>query len=297
MIMKKLAIAGIGIGVLSVGLYFGANLYGTKVAEAKVNKLISEMEEDNLAVEYKDISYKPLAQDVHLKDITITSKDDPAEVTIEQVIIREIDEKSEVPTVFDASVQGLVVDLNQPEQLEMANFLKEAGYDTELKFDIDTKYRYNPTKQEMSVDTFKVSADQVGDLSVNMKLGNVDMEDVESKNVAPTSMDTIFHGFEITYKDNSFADKFLAAMAAEQGVTVDELKTQMTSQLTGASEFFLSSDNQVAMDAVNEVVAFIENPEGFSVSVKPEKPVQLANLVSENPDNWVEMLNIEIKSF
>lgn len=296
--MKKLAIAGIGVGVLSAGLYFGSNLYGTKVAEAKVNKLIEEMEKDNLAVEYRDISYKPMAQDVHLKDITITSKDDPAEVTIEQVIIREIDEKSDVPTKFDASVKGLAVDLKQPEQLEVANFLKEAGYDTELKFDIDTKYRYDAAKREMSIDTFKVSADQVGDLSVNMKLGNVDIEDLESQSAAsPAQMDTIFHGFEVTYKDNSFAEKMFESMAAEQGVGVDELKSQMTTQLTEMSQFFVSEDNELAKNAVNEVVAFIENPNGFSVSAKPNEPLQFVSLMSGSPDDWADTLNLEIKSF
>ncbi len=293
--MKKLAIAG--IGVVSVGLYFGANLYGTKVAEAKVNKLIDGMEKDNLAVEYKDISFKPLAQDVHLKDITIRSTDDPAEVTIEKMVIRDIDEKSDVPKVFDASIQGLVVDLNQPEQLEMANFLKDAGYSAELKFDIDTKYRYNPTKREMSLETFKVSADQVGDLSVTMKLGNVDIKDLEAQQVAPTNLDTIFHGLEITYRDKSFAEKLLASMAAEEGISVDELKTQMTTNLTQASQFFVSADNELANNAVNEVVAFIENPKGFSISVKPEEPLQFVSLMGQNPDDWADALNIEVKSF
>ncbi|MBT9317783.1 hypothetical protein [Leptothoe spongobia] len=295
--MKKLAIAGLGVGVLSVGLYFGANLYGTNVAEAKVNKLIDGMEEENLTVEYKDISYKPLAQDVHVKDITITSKDDPAEVTIEKVVIRDIDEKSDVPTVFDASVQGLVVDLNQPEQLAMANFLKQAGYDSELSFDIDTKYRYNKAKREMNVEAFKVSADQVGDLTVNMKLGNVDPEVAESQEAALANTDVIFHGLEITYRDGSFAEKFLASMAAEDGKSVDELKAELTSQLTGASQFLLSPDNELATNAVDEVVAFIENPKGFSISAKPEQPMQLVSLMTENPDSWMDMLNIEVKSF
>ncbi|MEM9809190.1 MAG: hypothetical protein AAF959_28385, partial [Cyanobacteria bacterium P01_D01_bin.56] len=284
-------------GVLSVGAYFGANLYGTKVAEAKVNKLIDSMEEDNLAVEYKDISYKALAQDVHVEDITIKSMDDPAEVTIEKVIIREIDEKSDVPKVFDASIQGLVVDLNQPEQLEMASFLQQAGYDSELRFDIDTKYRYNKNKREMSVETFKVSADNVGDLTVNMKLGNVDLAEGETQNAALTNPDVIFHGFEVTYRDGSFAEKMLASMAAEEGISLDELKSQMTTQLNQASQFFLSSDNEVATNAVNEVVAFIEDPKGFSISAKPEEPMQLMSLMAENPDSWVDVLNIEIQSF
>lgn len=295
--MKKLAIVGLGVGVLSVGAYFGANLYGTKVAEAKVNKLIDSMEEDNLAVEYKDISYKALAQDVHVEDITIKSMDDPAEVTIEKVIIREIDEKSDVPKVFDASIQGLVVDLNQPEQLEMASFLQQAGYDSELRFDIDTKYRYNKNKREMSVETFKVSADNVGDLTVNMKLGNVDLAEGETQNAALTNPDVIFHGFEVTYRDGSFAEKMLASMAAEEGISLDELKSQMTTQLNQASQFFLSSDNEVATNAVNEVVAFIEDPKGFSISAKPEEPMQLMSLMAENPDSWVDVLNIEIQSF
>lgn len=295
--MKKLAIVGLSVGVLSVSAYFGANLYGTKVAEAKVNKLIDSMEEDNLAVEYQDISYKPLAQDVHVENITIKSTDDPAEVTIEKVIIREIDEKSDVPKVFDASIQGLMVDLNQPEQLEMASFLQQAGYDSELNFDIDTKYRYNKNKREMSVETFKVSADNVGDLTVNMKLGNVDLAEGETQNAALTNPDVIFHGFEVTYRDGSFAEKLLASMAAEEGISVDELKSQMTTQLAQASQFFLSSDNEVATNAVNEVVAFIEEPNGFSISAKPEKPMQLMSLMDENPDSWVDVLNIEIQSF
>ena len=219
-------------------------------------------------------------------------------MTIEQVIIREIDDKSDVPTKFDASVQGLIVDLNQPEQLEAANFLKEAGYDTKLKFDIDTKYRYNKAKREMSLDTFKVSAAQVGDLSINMKLGNVDIEDLESQKATPAAnMDTIFHGFEITYKDNSFAEKFLASMAAEEGVSVDELKSQMTSQLTQMSKFVVSEDNELATNAVNEVVAFIEDPQGFSISMQPKEPLEFVSLMSQDPNGWVDALNLEIKSF
>ena len=296
--MKKLAIAGLGLGVVAVGLYAGANIYGTKVAEAKVNKLIEGMEEENLAIEYKDIQFKPLAQDVHLEDITIKSTDDPSEITIEKVIIREIDEKSDKPTVMDASVKGLAVDLNQPEQLEMARFLKEAGYDTELKFDIDTKYQYDPTTREMNVESLKVSADQVGDLNLKMKLGNVDLGTPESSQATPTSnMNTLFHGFEITYRDDSFADKLLESIAAEQGISVDELKGQMTSQLTQASQFFISADNELATEAVGEAIAFIEDPKGFSISVQPDDPVQMDSLMSENPDNWADILNIEIKSF
>lgn len=295
--MKKLAIAGLGVGILSVGLYVGANLYGTKVAEAKVNKLIDSMEEDNLAVEYKDISFKPLAQDVHLKGITITSTDDSTEVNIEKMIIREIDEKSDVPTVLDMSMQGLLVDVKQPEQLASTSFFQEAGYPTDLKFDIDTKYQYDPTNREINIETFQVSADQVGDLSVNMKLGNVDLKDIESPKATSTNRDPIFHEFEITYRDHSFAEKFLAYMADEEGISVDQLKTQMTTQLTQASQLFISADNELATKAVSEAVAFIKDPKGFSISANPEEPLQLERLIAENPDNWADVLNIEIKAF
>ncbi|MEM9217878.1 MAG: hypothetical protein AAGD25_26500 [Cyanobacteria bacterium P01_F01_bin.150] len=298
--MKKLAILGLGIGVLSAGLYFGANIYGTKVAEAKVNKLIDSMENDNVTVDYKNISFKPLAQDVHLKDITIKAADEPTEISIEKMIIREIDEKSDVPTVFDASVQGLVVDVEQPEQKEMPGFLKQAGYDTGLKFDIDTKYQYDSTKREMNLDTFRISADQVGDLSVNAKLGNVDLKDFDPQKAdptgVPTNLDTIYHGIEITYEDDSFADRLLTAIATEQGIGVDELKAQMTAQLTQVSQF-MPEGNKLATHGVNEVVAFIKDPKGFRISMKPEEPMQFQQLMSENPDSWADILNIEIEAF
>ena len=246
-------------------------------------------------LDYKDISFKPLAQDVHLKDITITSTDDSTEVNIEKIIIREIDEKADVPTVLDMSMQGLLVDVKQP--LAQTSFLQEAGYPKDLKFDIDTKYQYDPTNREISLETLNVSADQVGDLNVTMKLGNIDLKDLESHKANPSNKEPIFHTFEMTYRDHSFAEKFLAYMADEQGISVDQLKTQMTTQLTQASQFFLSADNELATKAVGEVVTFIEDPKGFSISVNPEDPLQLDRLIAENPDNWADVLNIEIKAF
>ena len=78
---------------------------------------------------------------------------------------------------------------------------------------------------------------------------------------------------------------------------MDELKAQMTTKLTQASQFFVSADNELANNAINEVMAFIENPKGFTISAKPEEPLQFVSLMGQNPENWADALNIEVKSF
>ncbi|MDB9527815.1 hypothetical protein PN498_17605 [Oscillatoria sp. CS-180] len=290
--MNKLSVIGIGVGVLAIGAYTGASVYAAKMAEDTIDKAIESVS-DEVKIEYSDVSVNPIGFDVLVKDIKVSPVGATAgeAVLIDKVIVREMDDKSDFPTVLDASIEGIQVDFDQIETPSIIAFLERAGYQESLSVNIDTKYEYKENRQEVSLDRFRVSAEDVGDLEVAFKLSNFD------PNVG-ASEQLILHRAEVVYEDNSFTEKLLESLAAENNQDVQQFKAQLQAELTQTAQFFVSPDNQTAMIAFEEAMTFIDNPNGFSILAEPQQPLSLRDLMlADGPQDWVDMLNLKIESY
>lgn len=286
--MNKLSIVAISMGALSVGLYAGVGLYATRVAEARVNQVIKDI--DDVEISYGNLKVNPLGFDVVIQDVSVKSIDPPTDVFIEKIIVRDVDDKSDIPTYLDASMQGITVKTDDMAQLPSATFFQQAGYTEPLSLNLDTKYRYQEATREMSLDKFHMSAEEVGELEMTFKLGNVNLESASTEQ-------PILHRAEVVYRDNSFADRLLASMAVQSNQNPQQFKTQLSGTLTQAAQFFIPPDNQAATAALEEAIAFIQNPKGFSISANPQTPLKIDELSGNtNPLDWVDKLNLEIES-
>jgi len=289
--MNKLVTTGIGVGAVAIGLYAGVSSYTSKVAEAKVNDFIAEVD-DAAIIEYGKASVNLMGANLTISDVTVAPTDAPDQiVNIDKIVIREFDDKSDFPTVFDASVKGIKVNANQASTAMVTPFLAQAGYGESLSLNLDTKYTYNKTAGEITLEEFRLGADDFGYFEVTMKLGNFDPE-------ATTNDDLMLHAAEIVYQDDSFVENLLASMAAQSNQDVTQFKTQLTSGIAQNAQFFVPADSPTAMAAVDEAVAFIQEPKGFSISVQPQQPIRVSELsAAGDPEAAMEMLNLEIKSF
>lgn len=289
--MNKLAATGIGVGAVAIGLYMGVGFYTSKAAEAKLDKVIAEAD-DEFTIEYRSAKVNLLGSNLTVNDVSVAPKGAPEQaVNIDKIIINEFDDKSDFPTVIDASVKGIQVGSDQANTAMMAPFLKQAGYDETLSLDLDTRYEYDAASNEMTLEEFRLGADDLGHFEVTFKLGNFDPE-------ATTNDQLILHTAELVYTDDSFVDNLLTAMAAQSNQDVKQFKTQLTSGLSQNAQLFVPMDNPVATTAIQETVAFIENPNGLSISVNPQQPILVSDLASaSDPQAWMEMLNLEIKSY
>lgn len=289
--MNKLVTTGIGVGVVAIGLYAGVSIYTSKVAEAKVNEFIAEVD-DAAIIEYGTAKVNLMGANLTIKDISVAPADAPEQVVnIDQITIRQFDDKSDFPTVFDASVQGIQVDANQANTAMVTPLLAQAGYGQSLSLDLDTKYTYDEASKEITLEEFRLGADDFGYFEVTFKLGNFDPE-------AVTNEALTLHSAEIVYQDDSFVENLLTSLAAQSNQDVKQFKTQLTSGLSQNAQFFVPTDNPTAMTAVNEAVAFIQQPEGFRIAAKPQQPVLVSDLTAANsPEAWMALLNLEIESF
>ena len=288
--MKKLLATGLGIGALAIGVYTGVSFYTAKVAEAKINELIAEVDDD-VVIEYGQVSVNPLGADITVKDVSVAPIEAPAQaVKIDQVIVREFDDKSDFPTVVDASLKGIQFDIGEMNEPTFDNFMKQAGYDGTIALNLDTKYEYDEASGEMTLEQFRFGAKDLGYLEATLKLGNY------SPDAASTAGVTL-HSAEIIYRDDSFAETMMASMAAKSNQDVEQFKTQLVSGISQNAQLFVPADDPTVMAVIEETKAFIEDPKGFSVSANPQQPVSVIDLMSAgSPEVWVEMLNLEIEA-
>ncbi|MGD1860030.1 MAG: hypothetical protein ACFB0E_08675 [Leptolyngbyaceae cyanobacterium] len=287
--MNKLAVIGIGVGAVAIGLYAGVGIYTSKAAEAKLDKLIAEVD-DELNVEYRNAKVNLLGSSLTVNDVSVASKETPDEpILIDKIIVNEFDDQSDFPTVFDASVKGIQVGDSQNTAM-LTPFLAQAGYDDAPVLNLDTRYEYDETSGEMTLEEFRLGADKLGYFEVTFKLGNFDPE-------ATANDELTLHALEIVYEDDSFVENLLTAMAEQSNQDVTQFKTQLTSGLSQNAQFFMPMDNPVATTALQEAVAFIENPNGFSIAAKPQQPVLVNDLTSVSNYDWMTMLNLEIEAY
>jgi hypothetical protein len=289
--MKKLSAIGIGVGATTLVLYTGISIYTTKVAEGKINEFIAEVD-DEVIIEYDKVSVSPFRADITIQNITVAPIDTPEDtVKIDHIIVRKFDRKSDFPTVVDATVKGIKVSADQVNNPVISPFLEQAGYVEPLSFDLDTKYKYNESSHEVTLEQFRVGAEEVGYVDITFKVGNYYPEN-------PSNQGLTLHTAAIAYEDKSFVEKLFASMAAQSNQDIGQFKAQLTSGLTENAQFFISPDNQQAMAALEEMKAFIANPQGFSISASPQQPLLVSELTSaSDPQAWMTLLNLEVKSY
>ncbi|MGF1521412.1 MAG: hypothetical protein ACFBSF_03730 [Leptolyngbyaceae cyanobacterium] len=289
--LSKVSVIGIGVGAIAIAAYVGINMYASRVAEAKVNEFIDDID-DEMIIEYGNVSANPFKSDVVIKDIRVAPIEAPEDtINVARVVIRELENGDEFPTVLDASAYGIDFSDEQVAPPAFYSFLQQASYDQLPLFNLDTKYEYQASSGKVVLETLRFGADDFGYLETTFELGNVDPD--ATSNEALT-----LHAAEITYRDDSFAEKLFASMAAQSNQDVAQFKTQLQANLSQSAQFFVSSEDTVAMTALEETMAFIENPKGFSISVDPQQPVSMRLLSSaSNPADWAELLNLKIESY
>ncbi|MEO0988720.1 MAG: hypothetical protein AAFY20_24755 [Cyanobacteria bacterium J06639_14] len=289
--LSKLSLIGIGVGAIAIGGYAGTNIYASQVAEGKVKAFIDDVDEQ-VIVEYGKVSANPFKSDVVIKDIRIAPVETPEDViNIDKVVIRKLEDGDEFPKILDASAYGIDLSGEQAASPIFSSFLQQANYDEPPLFNLDTQYEYQESSGKVVLETLRFGADDFGYLEATFELGNVD-PDVASNDALT------LHAAEITYQDDSFVAKLFESMAAQSNQDVDQFKAQLQTGLTQNAQFFIASEDAVAMTALEEAKAFIENPKGFTISANPQQPVSMELLsTASNPTDWAEMLNLKIESY
>ena len=173
---NKVKVGVIVIGLLIIALYGGFKMYASSIAKDKIDEAIAEHVPDHLSIDYKNISVDLLGLGVHINDIVVSSQYGEDGFKINEVFLADFDDKSEIPTYFDISVNGvhieeLVKTASKKEQkiINLAFGIKKTTDPVLLNSSI--KYNYNDNKEIKYEMAF--GADNVGNMRAKIHIGGI----------------------------------------------------------------------------------------------------------------------------
>lgn len=289
--MNKKVIAGVGIVGGVIALLAGAQVYVSQAAAKEVDSAIASVS-DFVDIDYEKVNASLLGGGTHVKGITIAPVGADEAFNVNEVVVYDYDEKGDIPTYLNVAVNGMalkVADLG-----ENAAPLKEFGYDDTLSVDFATEYQYEEDEKEVRLKKFELGAEDMGDFDMTLYLSNISLDQASMASMPFSLFGMVFHEAQITYKDDSFVTRVFDTAAAANGVSVDEFKQEAIADL---NQSLAEGDETLSPKLVSEMTNFINDPDGFSVSIDPESPVPVSELMSAgNAENVIKLLNVQFES-
>lgn len=287
--MNKKAIAGVGILGGAIALWFGANAYTSRIAAKEVDAAIESVS-SFVKVDYDKVETSLLNRQAKVKRVKISPLGGAGEpIKVNEVVLYKYDRKDGIPTYVNLAVNGM--DLAAAGS--GAQNLKEFGYSDNLSLNFATEYKYEPEAKQVQLKQFKVGADEVGDMTVSFQISNVNDEALAMMPFSLLGMS--FDQAQITYRDDSFMERWFKAMAAAENTTVDAVKKEIIADLEKEQK---AEGTQFAESDLKEMKEFINNPKSFTISFSPDSPVPLSSLMTleENPTAFFNLLSARFEA-
>ncbi len=131
-------------------------------------------------------------------------------------------------------------------------------------------------------------------MEMTLDLGNITLDEATISSLPFSLFGAQFEGAKITYEDNSFVERLFETTAAEEGISVKEVKE---GAIAGLEDEVANSENPLSPEFVEEMKDFINDPDSFSITFDPEQPVPLSALITiGGPEDLVELLNVRFES-
>ncbi|MEI6746291.1 MAG: hypothetical protein WCL34_10035 [Methylococcaceae bacterium] len=288
--MSKKQIAAIGFTVFLIVTYIGVEMYVSNIAEEKVNNAIAKAA--NFAdINYKKVSVDLLGMDVRISDITISPTDSKKKLKIDEIVIRDIDDKANVPTFLSVSFNG--IELNMAELGEKEELLRKLDYSDKMMVNLNLDYVYNEEKTEIDIKKIGMGADEVGEITASFRLGNISLKPEEIAGLLFNFPQLIFHEAKIEYKDDSLVERLMRLGSEGKKVSVEDFKRSLIQYV---EEEVIEEKDDFMKKMLSEFKDFLDSPRKISISASPSKPQPFGRIMNTTPKDVVELLNIQVKS-
>ncbi len=227
-----------------------------------------------------DVKYKV----AEMNGILIEAKDE-AQIPIESITVKTDDYVGDIPRAFSLDIANIGVKKAMLDAKGKAMF-DQLGYD-DMKVSVVVDGSWDDATGVGDIKTFKISAADVGTLSMMAKIGGLTPDVVAKMQALQDSDDPkkamqllqnlTIDGLSIRFDDDSVVERALDAQAKEMGTTRDAL----VEQLSGALPLMLSAlQNPKFQKTVSDAAAeFLKERKTIVASANPSQPVPIAQIV------------------
>jgi len=163
----------------------------------------------------------------------------------------------------------------------------DVSYSTRLDWDVDAK--------TISLSDSGISLADAGEVNLEASLGGIE-EDMFMGPPDPEKMmgQVSLRSMAISYEDNSLFEKLVAFGAEQMGGTPDDLKGMM--KLQSGMMLGQFGESEALTKLSNAIASFVDNPGRFAVSLNPDEPRLLAELMGlamMNPAMIADVLKLD----
>ncbi len=289
--LKNKLIVGIGSAVVLVSTFIGVKIYASNIAEEKLDMAIENIA-DHAAVDYGSINVNLLKLDVNISDVVISSISSKAKIKIDEIIIHDIDQTSDIPLFMNTSLIG--VDLSESDIIDNEKIINKLVKKDNASLNISIDYIYDEEDQVIDLNKLTFSADNVGEIDVSFQLGNIDFNPEKNIPVFFLLPKIILHNVTIAYRDESLVEVLQALAANDQNKSVAVIKAESMNKI---EHLIRRTEDDFTKNALKEIKNFINNPESLTISATPTTPLALGKLFRvREPKDLINLLHVKIKS-
>lgn len=287
------------------------------LADENLNVKVGELTVDEL--QPTDSGDVPLIMNgVQLKDVEITPLDTGETVHINEIVLRDVGdvavqqiasrggEEFSIPPSLDVDLLGIQV------TADMLSNRETFGYELPMEADLSLKYNFSESDQDFQLNRLQFGMRDAFAFNVSTHIGGIDMDTINALQYEQSNPlaflivlaeKSRLYDLNLTYTDDSFADRAFAQMAKENGMTIDALKDDMLATIDEASETTTSPSSVEVNEALRD---FINDPGELTVGINPETPLTFEDFFSVmvassfggevDADALIERMNMTISS-
>ncbi|MCJ8351425.1 hypothetical protein [Moritella sp.] len=293
-------ISGVVIAGLAVS-YVGGKLYMTDKVEKQLDAKIIEMQ-PMLDVKYGDLSVEPITQRIQLHNVVLTPADGSGNpITINEITVNELDTSSEFPTALDFVLNGISISIDDIEP-QTADRLKALGYSDDLLISLSTKYTYVDNVMDWQ---FGLSAQDMGKMEYSLNIADFEFDPKQPLTLLFSYPNYQLNSAELTYTDQSLVNRIMKQEAENSAISVEELKQRLSDKINAILAADLETSNKmsdaelnVAKNAAEAFIKFINDPQSITISINPEQAVTLGEITQtqHDPAKLITLLNMAFKA-
>ena len=285
--MKKIIPGLLIAAAITAGGAYGAQMYANKEVAKEVAESIAKVSEV-MTVTYGKARADIFKKTAYIEDVTITPLEEGAEPShIDTIEVIDVDMEHDFPTFMRMNFKGMDFDIDTLG--ERAEVMRSMGYE-KLKSDVEIDYRYDVEAKELFVNNITNRTPTFGTVGVKLHLSNIDLT-AGFMSLLMTFPTINIHSAELSYVDDSFLPRLMKVLASNTGASDDEMKQQLLATFDAEIE---AATDDVAREAFTATRNFFEDPKRITLSVSPEKPVQLMELQQVTKEEIPKLLNVRV---
>ena len=276
--------------LLLILIYFGIKSYASNIAEKEIDKIIDKVSEF-VNVNYKSVSVDLFGMDVRISDIfVIPSFDTKQNIVIDEIIIRDIDDKSDIPAFMSISIHGVELKIDDFEQLSA---LEKLGYTDELLVDLGMDYVF--ANDELSVNDLFIKIDDLGELSVDFHLGNLSIQQQGIFKPLFSYPEILLYELQIELDVVPLVERYIESGAEELNISEAEFKSKAIEAIEQDIKNAGNMDNLFYISYLVLKKNYIDKPDELSISMSPTSSYQQLGQIQNLSLEELDYLNLRVE--